>query len=344
MTFKALAIHRVGNKLREEGVLTNEDLYQISDAEFKQCLLDYFLPPFKSDEYFRFNPDISNIDKNIMRECCNAIFDDRKTLYDHSITIARHLYKQSTHPKIQSGELYITYFADCVVDDELVDCIGIFKSENKYVYLKPTETDSKLHLKQEKGINVKKLDKGCLVFNTYKEDGYRVLIVDKQSRTDTEAKYWRSDFLDLNRVHDNSFNTQNYMSMCKEFCEDVFAEENNRKDEVLLLNKSLNYFTDHDAFDLEEFATEVIENPKHISAFKEFKNEYELNNGFVSHNDFKISRPMVKTMKRQFSKVIELDTGIEVKLTTESTEQYIERGYDDQRKMFYYKVYFQEEH
>ena len=31
ITFKSLALHRVGNKLREEGVLLADDLYNISD-------------------------------------------------------------------------------------------------------------------------------------------------------------------------------------------------------------------------------------------------------------------------------------------------------------------------
>ena len=70
--------------------------------------------------------------------------------------MARHLYNQSEHPKIQSGELYIAYFADCQLDDEITDAIGIFKSENKDIYLKPSDQNGDLEISYEHGINIKK--------------------------------------------------------------------------------------------------------------------------------------------------------------------------------------------
>ena len=43
---------------------------------------------------------------------------------------------------MRSGEFYVAYFSDCVLDDEIVDAIGIFKSENKDTYLKPIERNN----------------------------------------------------------------------------------------------------------------------------------------------------------------------------------------------------------
>lgn len=40
------------------------------------------------------------------------------------------------HPKINGGELYIAYFKDCVIDGQLTDGVGIFKSETKETYLR----------------------------------------------------------------------------------------------------------------------------------------------------------------------------------------------------------------
>ena len=41
------------------------------------------------------------------------------------------------------------------------------------------------------GVNINKLDKGCLIFNTNKEDCYVVSVVDNSNRG--EAKYWVED-------------------------------------------------------------------------------------------------------------------------------------------------------
>jgi len=44
-------------------------------------------------------------------------------------------------------------------------------------------------IESEKGININKLDKGCLIFNTERESGYVVAIVDNTNKG-TEAQYW----------------------------------------------------------------------------------------------------------------------------------------------------------
>ena len=50
--------------------------------------------------------------------------------------IAKYLYKVANHPKIKSGELYVVYFKGVQIEGNMLDAIGIFKSENKETYLK----------------------------------------------------------------------------------------------------------------------------------------------------------------------------------------------------------------
>ncbi len=343
MTFKGLAVHKIGNKVRQEGLLIADELYQLADENLRNVLLDYFLKPFKREEFYHFTHD-TDLGLNKLYTYCKAIFENRSELQPQSISMAKHLYNQSTHPKILGGEFYVTYFADCALDDEVVDAIGIFKSENKDLYLKPEESGkTKLILNYEQGINIKKLDKGCLIFNTFADEGYRVMIVDRFNKGNEEARYWKDDFLCLARVHDHAFNTETYLHLCKAYCDDVYADEASRKDQVLFLNKSLNYFTEHESFDLDEFAEEVLVEPEQVNEFRTYKQEFENDNGYVSNNDFKISQPTVKGMKRQFKNLIKLDTNIDIKLNSEGTAQYIERGYDEQRNMYFYKVFFTDE-
>ena len=55
------------------------------------------------------------------------------------------------------------------------------------------------------GINVDKLDKGCLVFNTEREEGFAVCVVDNTNRA--EARYWIDDFLLLLQRRSSWLNT-----------------------------------------------------------------------------------------------------------------------------------------
>lgn len=343
LTFKSLVVHRVGNKLREEGILTAPELYGIGDEQLKNILLDYFLLPFKQDEYYKFVHD-DTLPQNDLEQYCHAIFEDRHAAFmEQSVHIARHLYNQSTHPKIHGGELYVAYFSDIQVEDELTDAIGIFKSEYKDIYLKTDEQNGRVELQCEKGINIKKLDKGCLIFNTFGHDGYRIMICDRTAKNQGEAHYWKDQFLHVTRVHDYSFNTETLLNICREFSEEHYESEDARKDQIVFMNKAINFFTQRDHFDMEEFADEVLEEPKRIDEFKTYRDRYETQNNLKPVPDFKISQPAVKVAKRKFKSLIQLDTGIELRLKSEQTEQFIVKEYDKQRQMYYYKVYFTEE-
>lgn len=91
--------------------------------------------------------------------CAGKIFDDPKNLYEQSKNISKHLYEQSTHPQIKSGEFYVVHFTNCTIEGKTVDAIGLFKSENKDTFLKINVTDNSFDIKSEKGININKLDK-----------------------------------------------------------------------------------------------------------------------------------------------------------------------------------------
>lgn len=342
-TLRSLAMHKVGNRARNEGILVSKGLHEWQDEVMTNMLMDYFLTPFKYEEYHQFTHS-SDIDMNEVYTYCRHIFENKLHLYDQSVNIARHLYNQSTHPKIKGGELFICLFANCQLDDEVVDAVGIFKSELKDAYLKPETNKEELNLNYQKGINIKKLDKGCIIFNTLGDYGYRVLSVDKLAKTHAEAQYWKTDFLNITRVHDNIYNTESYLSMCQNFVEDVYAEEGaNKKDQILLLTKSLNFFTEHESFDPAEFEEQVLEASGQSENFQDYKADYETENGFASSDGFQISKQAVKTMKRKFKKIIELDTGMDIKIKSETSEQYIERDFDPDRQMYFYKVFFNEE-
>jgi hypothetical protein len=77
-----------------------------------------------------------------------------------------------------------------------------------------------LEILVQQGINIQKLDKGCLIFNTESEEGYKVLSVDS-NRYDT--KYWLEQFLGVAVLTDNNFYTKNYLKFCQNFAKDVVS-------------------------------------------------------------------------------------------------------------------------
>ena len=174
-----LSVHAVGNKSKEEGCTPSMGVYDLDD-ELEEVLFRYFLKPFKSEDLFKLKHEV-DLNMNEMFSYAKTIFEDPDKFHLYSVNILKHLYNQSEHPHIKSGEVYIAKFTDVVLEGELVEAIGVFKSENKDTFIKARDKGNFVMLGLEKGIDVKKLDKGCLIFNTEKESGYRVMTVDQNN-------------------------------------------------------------------------------------------------------------------------------------------------------------------
>lgn len=334
----SLVIHQVGNKINNGSLVLSQNVVSLSET-IQENLIEFFLSQFKTEEYYHIYHDVA-LSLNEVFVYVSQIFDDPETQYDQSVNLAKHLYDQSTHPKIKGGEFFIVYFKDCIVDGGTVDAVGLFKSENKDTFLKVLREGGNFNLESEQGINIKKLDKGCLIFNKERENGYVVAVVDNTNKG-VEAQYWIDDFLHIRQRKDEYANTQNVMAMAKNFVTKELPKEFeiSKADQIDLLNKSLKFFKEKDTFDIEDFANEVIEQPEVIESFHNFKRNYESENDIVIDDSFSISSNAFKKQQRSYKRIINLDKKIQIIIN--GNRQNVEQGEDERGK--YYKVYYSEE-
>ena len=332
------SLHFVGNKIADEGISLSKNTIVI-DHKLEQNLISYFLTPFTSEEFYQFYHE-SDLALNEVYAYVSKIFDNGEQLYEQSVNLAKHLYEQSTHPKIKGGEFYTVYFKDCTLDSETLDAVGLFKSENKDTFLKVLQENDNFNLQTEKGINIKKLDKGCLIFNKDRENGYIVAVVDNAGRG-VEARYWLNDFLHVCRRKDEYTNTQNFMTLAKNFVTQELPKElgTSKADQIDLLNKSLDFFKDKDTCDIDDFTNEVMIEPDIIEKFHHYKQRCEDESGTSINNSFSISETARKKQQRSFKRVIQLDK--KIKIVIDGNSQNIEQGTDKKGK--FYKVYYNEE-
>jgi hypothetical protein len=341
--FTGLSLHQVGNKHRNESVILSESTQDLDD-ELSQLLREYFFKPFreKEENFFNFTHEI-DLEFNEIYTLCASLFDQPESLHLTSKKIATHLYDKSNHPHIKSGELYVAHFENIVVDNEKVDAIGIFKSELKHDFLEFENDANSINLILRKGISLSRLDKGCLIFNAQKEEGFKVLSVDN-NRYDT--KYWNQEFLSIDPLTDERFFTKNYLKFCKDFAKDVVLPAEDKQQEVLFMNKAVNHFAKNDRFEESQFLNEVMDNPELIPEFKHYKVERGPKYSIEDVSDFGIANKAVSEVRKKFKNEIHLDTNMHIKLdfiNSESASQFIEKGWDEERQMYYYLLYFNQE-
>ena len=338
-----ISLHRVGNKNKGEAIFLSEGSFALND-ETTGLLKEYFFKPFreKEENYFHFSNDV-DVEFNEMYKIVSAIFTDPDSLHANSKKIASYLYEQSNHPHIKSGEVYIAYLSGVLLDNVKVNAIGIFKSELKHDFIQFEEKGSNLDIIIQQGININKLDKGCLIFNSNKEQGYKILSVDS-NRYDT--KYWLEEFLGVEALSDDNFKTKNYLKFCQNFAKDVVLPAEDKQQEVLFMNRAVNHFAKNDLFEESNFLNEVMENPDLIPEFKHYKTEKGPKYSVEDVSTFDIANKAVSDARKKIKNVINLDTNIQIKLdfiNPESAQKFVEKGWDEEKQMYYYLVYFNKE-
>ncbi|MCW3805899.1 nucleoid-associated protein [Plebeiibacterium marinum] len=341
-TIESMVVHHIGSRSEAEPIRFSKDTMDLQDDEMvKDVLLNYFFKPFKDDSYYTFfHPE--DLEQNIVYTNVRDLFEGAGDFYQSSIQISEWLYENSNHPKIRGGELYLAVFKNVVVDGELVDAMGVFKSENKETFLKVYLNNQNFELGTQEGINIKKLDKGCLIFNTEKEDGYKICSVDNINKGN-EARFWVDDFLGLQPREDNYYFTKNYLEMCRGFVDNVYNKENDvaRADQIDMLNRSMDFFNNKDSFNEANFEHEVMGQPEIIDAFKDYKESFQQEGSMPLKEEFDISKSAVKGQKGTFKSILKLDKNFHVYI--HGRRDYVERGYDQQKGLNYYTLYYEVE-
>jgi len=362
-TLSSLIVHRIGHQAAGEYMVLSEQALTIQDDVLARMLLQYFLLPFeKTNEVYRFSgadfsgteiPDAEKADAentesdadfagNEVYTIASTLFNQPDGFHAGSIDFARRLYALSDHPKAKAGELYVAYFNNLQIEGELHEAIGLFKSETKESFLKITPVQGGFALGYEEGgISLNKLDKGCLIFNTEKEKGYKVAAMDTAARSSENS--WKDDFLKLSIRNDEFNQTQNVLGVYKRFVSEKLDEEFeiSKTDKIDLLNRSMKYFKEKEQFDIDEFSEEVIGNEQGIALFKDYKKSYEAEFDAPIADNFDISEAAVKKQARIFKSILKLDKNFHIYI--HGNKELIEKGFDQEKSMNYYKVFFRDE-
>lgn len=339
MDIEKLAVHQVGNPSRDEELILSENLMQLEE-EVIESLTVYFSKPFSTDDYFNLS-HVNDLESNEVYRYVSEIFDQPESLHTNSVKLAKQLFAVSDHPKVKSGEFYVVYFTNCPFEGDSVDAVGLLKSENKDRFLEVNRRAGQFEIETKKGININKLDKGCIIYNLERENGYIVSVVD-QTNKQTEARYWMDDFLMVRERQDEFHSNKNAMELCQNFIKtDLNREfEISKAEEAELLENSVKFFRERSNFNMDEYSREVIAQPEVIEEFKQFKDRYAEDRGVQFEDDFDISPRAVKKSTKNFKSVIKLDKNFHIYV--HGNPRLISREEDENGK--YYKVYFKEEH
>ncbi len=335
-------IHKVGNKHNDTKNAFSEKEVHFDEASY-ELMLPFLLRPFGSlVQSYRFNHH-ANVDLNEINSYTNELLTEDDNFIEVSKNIVKHLYEQSNSAQIKTGDVLIAKFEGINYQDMVFDAIGIFKIENKTNFFQTYLENNSYDVLVQKGINSKKVDKGCLILNTSDTEGRIILSVDNNSY---DAQYWLNNFLNIKYADDMNSHTHNYIELCKEFSTEILKTSYGEQERNIFLAKTVDFFKDNEVVNIERFKEEVFEEDKHIDLFEAYKKEFEGEQDILIRNQFDVSEPVLNKDKKKIKTDIKLDTHIQIKLDIDAPDaasEHLERGYDEEKKMFYYKVFFNAE-
>lgn len=336
-----IGVHYTGNKQNSGSLLLSKQ-EQRPNEELRSRLREALLQRFTNcHERYAFTHS-SSLEFNEIYSYARTLFADRANFFEQSVNIARHLFESSLHPKIKPGELYVALFNTILDDEESLEAIGLFKAETKSLFADLVPGGEDLDLQLKEGVELARMDKGCLILNRGEEKGFELLIYDSNGKGE-EAQYWKDKFLGVLIQQNEFLRTQEFLTLTKNFVTQQMPDEFevSKTEQIDILNRSMDYFKTHGNFDRQEFESEVLHHDDLIRSFRNFDEQHRRDNDLEPPGEFGISSQAVKRQARVFKSVIKLDKNFHIYV--HGNRELIEKGYDEALQKHYYKIYFDQE-
>ncbi len=340
--FSYLSLQKVGHKVREEKNIFASQALEM-DEKKEEDLFPFLTQPFKKSlDAHHFSHYTEKLEFNVVHQLVSEMFEENLDFINFSNEIHQHLYEKSLHPQIKSGELFIAYFENVIFGEITTQAIGIYKLENKKKYIRFDES-KEIDYTIQKGYKLDKIDKAALIVNTQKDDGFIVFSVDDLQN---ESEYWKKNFLEILPVNDNRYQTKHYLQLMNHFAEEVVLDRNDKHAQANFLAQTINALTMNEFVSDELLQQTVLAPFELVDEYQKFKQQYAEDFKIDFESAFEVNKPLLIKESKKIKSEIKLDTNIHIKIdlmAVDAAEEYIEKGYDEEKRMFFYKVFYNSE-
>lgn len=328
---KSAVVQRVGNKSNEDGVSYSDQLCQMDGVE--EYFLQLITDSFKFEDWKQFYY-IDDLELNPAYRFVSKIFENEDDMVRQANNLARHLYEQSIHPNIKIGEFYVVLLEQCEVGGIETKAVGLFKSEIRETVLTVKMEKNRLVLMPEMGMSLKKLEKGCIVFDVDKENGYKVAVVDNTG-TNRDAHYWVDNFLHVKDCDDDFHQTEKLTKMLAGFAKQV--SEQSASDAAVIAKRSTEVLKLGETMSMDNLADAICQTDDQKEVFTSFRQDFEMVYGGFSDEVNIIAKAASRKPVSRMN-VLKLGNDFEVKVLNPNAKMV--EGRDDASGKKSYTFYY----
>lgn len=324
-------VHYIGSLNLKEGVRFSDEPTDIE--MISKGLIRNIEASFKREDLYKFNMSSENQVYSIV----SNIFTDSTTLLKNSKLLAKILYEKGYTNKIKTGNLWVLLLRNVIYDGTTTSAIALLKAETKEKRLIYIPTENSFRIQEVETYSLKKFDKGCVIINALKEEGF-VISTFVNSKTGYDEKYWNYDFLNLASCQSPFQQTRTFIRLCQNFIKGKL-QDLEKKDRSLLFAKIKTTLKSADTISIDNFAISTFNQDTANEFLSYFKTQ---NKNLQIHDTIQIDSKELQKKKAFTPQTIHLDSNFDI--TIFGGEGFLMKGVDASNGMSYYKLYFRSEH
>ena len=224
-----------------------------------------------------------------------------------------------------------------LVDDYEGRAVGFFFARERKTFLS-MQGDEPLMMR---GLPMQKPEFGCLVIPA-DSDGFLVFMLEP-GNGEKGGSIWSDMLFPFHKATNDAFHAKQFFKMCKAFSDDVLVKEQKQpKDsQVSFLADSLEYASKNREVNFENFKADVLKEPAIIDAFDTYQEKYAEERRWNPPDQFAMTDQTEAQARKFVKSVIKLDKNFHIYV--HGNKERIERGFDAQRKLNYYTLWFDAE-
>lgn len=336
-----LVVHHIGNEANHANLRFAPECHMLDDLDLNQILISYFLDQYKVPEFYQFSANNGDFSRHPLHGSITKIFNDSSLLYEESKKIALHLFEQISHLHETESNVYLASIQNILLEDEYVEAIAIVRADEKDSFLNVDSNLNKRSIKSSLGTSIAKMVRGCLILNTEKSTGYKILCIDQAKGI--AANIWRNEFLSVTPYFNSYRNTTEFIKLTAGFIKNNYTNEDspNILEEAEYLQKTLDYVKQNDQISIDDYKDKVLKTSRVMEAFDLYTND---NNSSYSNanerNKIEVSELALKQYAKVYKSVLKLDKNFHVYIHGDHSK--ISRGVDEFGRK-YYQLYYEEE-
>lgn len=293
----------------------------------------YFLTSFSTETNGKLDSASGQYPE--MESCLNAYFQEGGLTAAHSFFSEKWA---KSLPSCDEDACWFTAVWDTfVLDDYEGKAIGFFFSNERKSFLSVGDGEANVM----RGLPLQKPEYGllCLPMETGE---FRLFVVEPGGSTALRTS-WTLGLFPFLPMYEDSFHAKQFFKMCKSFSEDVLVKEQHkpRENQVAFLSESLDYASRKGEIDLDKFKTDVLKEPSVVDAFENYQEKYTETKGWNPPDRFAMTDQDHNQARKFVKSVIKLDKNFHIYV--HGSKDRIEKGFDENRKLNFYTLWFDSE-